>query len=51
MLYWVHSYMVIKENFSGSRKITSFHEYLNENNMKAQYHMDFPISVFNKAFL
>lgn len=42
--------MVIKEN-SVSRKIASFHECLNENNMKAQYHMDFPVSVFNKAFL
>lgn len=50
MLYWVHSYMVMKEN-SVSRKIASFHEYLNENSMKAQHHMDFPISVFNKAFL
>lgn len=42
MLYWVHSYMVIKENFSVSRKITSFHEYLNENNMEGSTSHGFP---------
>lgn len=50
MLYWVRSYMVMTEN-SVLRKIASFHGYLNENNTKAQHCMDFPISVFNKAFL